>query len=111
MRILVTGGRTYHDRTTVHAALEDYPDVEAICTGGADGADSLAATWAARRGVRCFTFKADWAAHGKKAGPLRNQRMLDEFKPDLVLAFPGGKGTEDCARRAEAAGVKVRRVP
>jgi hypothetical protein len=28
-----------------------------------------------------------WDELGKKAGPLRNQRMLDEGKPDLVVAF------------------------
>lgn len=54
-------------------------------------------------------FKADWDKHGKAAGPIRNQQMLDEGKPDLVLAFAGGKGTDDMCRRARAAGVEVRR--
>jgi len=55
------------------------------------------------------TFDADWKL-GKKAGPLRNQRMIDEGRPDLVVAFPGGKGTADMVRRAEAAGVKVLKI-
>ena len=33
--------------------------------------------------------------------------MLDEGKPDLVIAFPGGKGTADMARRAREAGIEV----
>jgi hypothetical protein len=33
--------------------------------------------------------------------------MLDEGKPDLVVAFPGGTGTADMVKRAELAGVKV----
>ena len=47
---------------------------------------------------------------GKKAGPLRNQRMLDEGKPDLVVAFPGGGGTKDTVRRAVQAGVIIHDV-
>jgi len=39
--------------------------------------------------------QGEWDELGKKAGPLRNQRMLDEGKPDLVVAFPGGGGTKD----------------
>lgn len=44
------------------------------------------------------------------AGPIRNQHMLDIGKPDVVLAFPGGRGTEDMIRRAEKAGVPVKRI-
>ena len=47
---------------------------------------------------------ADWTKHGKAAGPIRNQKMLDEC-PDLVVAFPGGKGTADMVRRAMKAGI------
>jgi hypothetical protein len=36
---------------------------------------------------------AEWERLGRKAGPIRNQRMLEEGKPDLVVAFPGGTGT------------------
>ena len=44
------------------------------------------------------------------APPLRNQRMLDEGKPDLVVAFPGGGGTKDMVRRAVKAGVPIHEV-
>jgi hypothetical protein len=50
---------------------------------------------------------ADWNTHGRAAGPIRNQRMLDEVKPELVVAFPGGRGTADMVRRAREAGVNV----
>lgn len=48
-----------------------------------------------------------WKDHGKAAGPIRNQLMLDDFKPDLVVAFPGGKGTADMVKKAQDAGVTV----
>lgn len=33
-----------------------------------------------------------------------------EAKPDLVIAFPGGRGTADMVRRARAAGIEVREI-
>jgi hypothetical protein len=61
--------------------------------------------------VTCRTFEADWR-RGKRAGPERNQRMLDEGRPDEVWAFHTdtalGKGTADMVRKARAAGVPVR---
>lgn len=75
-----------------------------------EGADLLADEWARYNRVPFWSYKItrdEWAAQGKKAGPLRNQRMLEERKPDVVIAFPGGRGTADMVRRAEAAGVEV----
>ena len=85
-----------------------------IIEGGATGADSIAARAAVILQVPCVvTFKADWSM-GRRAGPVRNQRMLDEGRPDLVLAFthPLGisVGTADMVRRAKRAGVEVEQV-
>ncbi len=33
--------------------------------------------------------------------------MLDEGKPDIVLAFPGGKGTANMVRQAKKAEITV----
>ena len=78
--------------------------------GDQRGADRMAGRWARLRGIENLIFTADWAKRGKGAGPIRNQRMLDEGRPDLVVAFLGGKGTTDMVRRAERAGVAVQRV-
>lgn len=104
MRLLVCGGRHYageagFDREmNAMFARVGYPIV--IITGCAGGADRLARQWANSHGVPLKVFKADWTAHGRAAGPKRNQRMLDEGQPDFVLAFPGGRGTADMVRRA-----------
>lgn len=37
--------------------------------------------------------------------------MLDEGKPHLVVAFPGGRGTADMIDRARSAGVRVMEIP
>jgi hypothetical protein len=33
--------------------------------------------------------------------------MLQDFNPDILVAFPGGSGTADCCRKALTKGVKV----
>lgn len=102
------GGRNFDQWSTVAKTL-DALEVTVLIQGGAAGADMLARKWAETRGVYLITFPANWR-HGKRGGPLRNQFMLEEGKPHLVVAFPGGRGTEDMIRRAEAAGVAVQRV-
>jgi len=107
MRVLVCGGRDYRDPKAVYAALDALDGVTFIIEGGAQGADCYAAEWADKNGVSHAQFNADWKAHGRAAGPIRNLRMLKEGKPDLVLAFPGGRGTANMVKQARAAGVRV----
>lgn len=119
MKILVCGGRDYLDYITLKRTLDDIidktanPDEVLIIQGGAKGADFLAKVYACCwgwGGLMCKEFPADWNRHGKAAGAIRNQQMLDEGKPDLVVAFPGGTGTADMIKRAEKAGVEVVKV-
>lgn len=113
MNVIVCGGRDYSDRDKVEAALDELHerhDFNRIITGAAPGADTFADAWARSRGLKVERYFADWYNLGKAAGPLRNQRMLDAEKPQMVIAFPGGTGTADMVRRAEAAGVPIHRV-
>lgn len=88
-------------------ALHSERKFTAIIQGGAQGADRLASEWARTKPeIERYECKADWHKHGLASGPLRNARML-EWKPDLVVAFPGGRGTADMVRRSKAAGVEV----
>ena len=79
-----------------------------IISGGAKGADDTAIDWAVVSWTGLEVYPADWKKHGRGAGHIRNQQMLDEGKPDIVLAFPGGRGTENMIARAKKAGVEVR---
>jgi hypothetical protein len=70
-------------------------------------------TWAKKMGVQFVGFpvyQSQWRVTGKGAGPIRNGLMLDILKPDLVVAFPGNRGTADCIRQAERRGITVQLV-
>lgn len=116
MKVLVCGGKDFADADKLYGELDrihDCTPISCIIEGGARGADYLAARWSAKNDLTDHQrFPADWALHGKAAGPIRNQRMLDDGKPNLVVAFPTTKsvGTWDMVKRARAAGVEVRVV-
>lgn len=109
MKILVCGGRDYKDYGLVVTTIDDHKPT-AIITGGATGADRLAGLYANVMHIPLTVYPANWKLHGKKAGHLRNQQMLDEGKPDLVIAFPGGKGTANMIGKALFAKVPVVQV-
>lgn len=108
--VAVCGGRSYADRTHVFESLDVMHNairIGKLVTGGAPGADYLAEQWAIERGVPYDSIRADWERHGRAAGPIRNQQVLDTFKPRTLFAFPGGKGTFDMMTRAKASGCAV----
>lgn len=142
VKIGVSGGRDYHDDRRIFAVLDaihsgDVQQVETVlgiaeaaiyeqaqCAGypiacivhgAAPGADLLAEDWAKQHEVAYRGYPARWRREGKKAGPLRNERMLArEHRPEgsrypiaLWLAFPGGAGTADMVRRCRAEGILV----
>lgn len=112
LRICVTGGRDFEDLGLVWSNLDVYtsplfgPVVE-IGFGDAKGVDSLARSWAELNNIPWRQYYADWEKLGRAAGHLRNEVMLDDFKPSLLLVYPGGIGTLNCAKQARKR--KIRR--
>lgn len=131
-RLLVTGSRRWTDerflRAVLNAAFRERPDKTASFTlvhgHNRHGADALANRWA--RDYACVGWRpilverhpAEWRIHGKAAGPLRNQTMVDRgaykclafISPCTSWACPrsephGSHGATDCAERAQAAGI------
>ena len=110
MRIVVTGGRDFADAGVVDRALSAVQakrGITVLIQGGADGADRLCAEWCRGHGIPVTTYNADWRTQGKAAGPIRNQRMIDEGRPDGAIAFPGGRGTADMVARLHQSNVTV----
>lgn len=130
MRLLVCGGRDFANREALVEAMNlvvGSASKVVVIHGGARGADSLADDIAKAAGVEVLAFPADWGdlshpdarikerrdgtRYDANAGHRRNQQMLDEGKPDIVLAAPGGGGTAMMIRLAEEAGVPVIKMP
>lgn len=109
MRVLICGSRNWRDYEAILTRIEELPPDAVIVHGGAPGADSIAGLAGALRGHKVEEHPADWRTHGKAAGPIRNQQMIDT-EPALVIAFRlrgPSRGTDDCLRRARAAGIPV----
>lgn len=96
--------------------------IDFVLCGGATGADALGYNFAKKRGIRGMLYAAKWndldapgavikthRSSGEKynanAGPDRNERMA--CNADVLLVFPGGSGTADMVRRAEAHGLII----
>jgi hypothetical protein len=126
-KILVCGSRTYGTIPNTHPPEPDHPAINRLGTvldglyatygpftlihGAAQGADTLAYEWALNTDCSVVGFPADWATHGKSAGPIRNKAMLD-FGPDLVVAFVDkplheSRGTNNMVTIARQAGVRT----
>lgn len=121
-RVLVFGGRNYADFGMVCQVLDQLFSkfgMECLIHGAATGADSLAKEWAAARNVPLEPYPARWddlqtppvvlrytrtgRPYNAAAGGVRNQRMLDEGRPNIAVGFPGGSGTADMIERLRSA--------
>lgn len=113
MRVLVCGGRDYDNAgmlATTLACLHVEHVFDVLIEGDARGADKMAGQWARENDIKLEVYPAQWDVYGKGAGYVRNAEMLTKGKPDLVVAFPGGRGTAMMCKIAEDAGIKVERV-
>lgn len=129
MRIIVCGGRRYTNGALVYTELDKLHEktpIRALMHGGAHGADRLAREWAhTKPDIIRFRSKADWldlshpdavikerpdgVKYDAMAGHRRNAKMLS-WGPDLVVAFPGDRGTHDMIDQATKAGVPVLKI-
>jgi predicted Rossmann-fold nucleotide-binding protein len=110
LRVLVCGGRMYMDRDRIFdclGQLHQERGIEVILHGGASGADLLSVAWADRNGLQAIGFPANWSKDGKSASIKRNQKMLEEGRPHVLVAFPGGQGTAEMIRFAKTNGLEV----
>ncbi|AVK77475.1 hypothetical protein pmac_cds_787 [Pandoravirus macleodensis] len=118
LRVAVIGGRDFVDRAVLERCLDSLSASlgrpGAIVSGGATGADRLAAAYARNRGIPLVEFKPDYAAcrtpQERRTAPLlRNARIIEAA--DVVVAFWDGRsrGTADGLARARRAGL-VRHV-
>lgn len=117
-RFLVCGGRDYSDyeylTNKLNKFVESILKIKGLETdfilihGGCTGADIMSGFWAeTHKEIRVLVFNADWKTFGKKAGFVRNKQMIEEGDPEFVIAFGGGKGTQNMIDMARNSQIKV----
>lgn len=114
MKLAVIGSRDFVDYARMEQCLLRnfrVEEIEVVISGGARGADTLAARFAGRHGLPLEIVPADWKTHGRKAGPVRNAEIVE--RADVLVAFWDGlsRGTRDSITRARMAGKRVMIFP
>lgn len=113
-RTIVCGSRSLDDYMFymfAWQALDEYREtgpLDVVVSGGAAGPDRTAIEWANSRGVPCEIHYAEWSKYGKRAGMVRNKKMLETA--DAVIAFWDGesRGTKNMIEIANAKGIPVK---
>lgn len=116
MRVLVCGGRNFNNYDLMRSILLEHFEGlgHTLIQGCATGADTMAKYIIQQfnqggAGITIEDYPANWAYYGKRAGYIRNRSMLDEGRPDLVIAFWDGKsfGTKMMINLAQAEDIKT----
>ena len=90
VKIAVVGSRGFNSYSFLNDNLnrligENSWEVTHVVSGGAKGADGLAALWAKLHNVPLIEFLPDWDTYQKAAGYIRNRQIITEA--DVVVAF------------------------
>ena len=120
MIAIICGGRNYTPKVGNSSIEDDYKyldsmhfrfNIQEIVSGCAKGADTLGEEWAKSRKIKTTRFPAEWDKYGVGAGTLRNTKMIhyvmNHYHRPIVIAFPGGVGTQHMMRIAIQSHVRV----
>lgn len=106
MRTIICGGRDYFLTQEDFDFLDSISDqITEVISGGARGADRGGEIWATKRNKPLRVIHAEWGRLGKSAGYMRNIEMARVA--DAVIAFPGGRGTQNMLKIAKTFKLKV----
>ena len=109
MKTIIAGGRDMRmtvDRLNCFINDSGFGISEVVC-GMAKGIDETGRYWGESARVPVKQFPADWDAHGKAAGPIRNKQMA-EYADALILIWDGkSRGSASMLRLAKDAGLKI----
>lgn len=109
MIVLICGNRNWNNFRIIEDFILTLPKDTKIVEGDCRGADKISGYLGKKHGYEVIPVPAEWNKYGKAAGPIRNKKMLDKYKPDLVVAFHNdikhSKGTIDMITKAIDAGI------
>lgn len=111
MKIIFSGGRNYNGYIKVGAIVKCLNPQQIIVGDCPTGLDSYVLQWANQLNIPIKIYEAEWDKFGKSAGPRRNRKMCEDNRfLSVLIAFPGGRGTENCIKEAKELGIHVLRV-
>jgi hypothetical protein len=101
MKVIIAGGRDYHDYQTLLEAIKEANfDITTIISGGAPGVDALGERYAVEMDIPLKVFPANWQAHGRAAGPIRNRKMAENAEALIAIWDGISRGTKNMIETA-----------
>jgi len=96
MKLIIAGSRDLTEFALVEAAVVRFHlEPSEVISGCARGPDQAGAAWASDNDVYVHSMPANWKAHGKAAGYIRNAEMA-KVGDELLAIWDGkSKGTQN----------------
>ena len=108
MKVIIAGGRDYHNYDTLLEAIKEaqFP-IATVVSGGAKGVDALGERYASEMNLQLNVYEADWETHGRAAGPIRNRKMAENAEALIALWDGQSRGTKNMIETAQKKGLLV----
>lgn len=106
MRTAIVGARAHRALAQVWRRVRELPACTVV-SGGAAGADTVAALSARQRGLDVEEHLPDYKAHGDRAPLVRNVTIATTVDRLEAFPWPGCRGTHHAIGEARKAGVPV----
>lgn len=111
IRLGIVGGRDYEDYEKfvklVDAYVEEIGIPDVIVSGGATGVDTMAETYAKKRGIGMIVFRP-LSEDGRDAYVMRNTRIVNYSTHILALPTHRSTGTYDTINKAKKSGRELK---
>lgn len=109
--LAIVGSRDFQDYDRLCEVISEWcsehGSIDGIVSGGCKGADTLAERYAADNKIPMEIHPPDWIRHGSRAGPVRNQKIVDSATHMIAFPSRNGRGTQDSIRKAEKKGIAI----
>jgi len=100
MKLLIAGSRNFDpaddwpwETVRFAAAMHNAVLTDTVIVGGAKGIDTIGAEWAKSYGLEVQEHLPDWAGLGKRAGYVRNARMVADATHAIIVWDGKSRGT------------------
>jgi predicted Rossmann fold nucleotide-binding protein DprA/Smf involved in DNA uptake len=112
MQVAVVGSRSFSNYGLLSQVLSSLPfPLSSIVSGGAVGADSLAARYAQEKGLPLVVYRPNYGLYGKRAPLVRNHTIVSSAQQVLAFWDGASAGTAHTLSLARQLGVPCLVVP